>query len=50
MYVHDVDDLEELEDLLSEAQDLLDADPSNEQAGWDVDDIEERIAQVTAEA
>lgn len=46
MYVDDIDDLEELEGLLGDGQERLDADPSNEQAGWDVEDITERIEQV----
>ncbi|UJD21175.1 hypothetical protein SEA_SORORFAGO_78 [Mycobacterium phage SororFago] len=49
MYVEDVDDLEELEYLLSEAQDRLDANPGNEQAQWDIEDIEERINEVKTE-
>lgn len=49
MYVDDVDDLEELEYLLSEAQDRLLEDPNNEQAQWDIEDIEERIREVNYE-
>ncbi|WKW87289.1 hypothetical protein SEA_CHARGERPOWER_74 [Mycobacterium phage Chargerpower] len=49
MYVDDVDDLEELEYLLSEAVERLTANPANEQAQWDIEDIEERINEVKTE-
>ncbi|QFG04555.1 hypothetical protein SEA_JEEVES_80 [Mycobacterium phage Jeeves] len=49
MYVEDVDDLEELEFLRDEAVNRLDADPSNEQAQWDLEDIDERINEVKTE-
>ncbi|QLF84642.1 hypothetical protein SEA_GAIL_78 [Mycobacterium phage Gail] len=49
MFVDDVDDLEELEFLRDEAVNLLEANPSNEQAQWDLEDIEERINQVKTE-
>ena len=49
MYVDDVDDLEELGELLAEAQDRLYSDPTNEQAQWDVEDIEERITELNYE-
>ncbi|AEJ93355.1 hypothetical protein SEA_GREEDYLAWYER_74 [Mycobacterium phage GreedyLawyer] len=46
MYVEDVDDLVELEFLLADAEDRLAEDPANEQARWDVEDIEDRIQDV----
>ncbi|AGS82757.1 hypothetical protein ANNAL29_76 [Mycobacterium phage AnnaL29] len=49
MYVDDVFDLEELESLRDEAQGRLDANPHNEQAAWDLEDIEGRIEEVSAE-
>ncbi|AKF14243.1 hypothetical protein SEA_LUCHADOR_79 [Mycobacterium phage Luchador] len=49
MYVEDVDDLEELEFLRDEAVNRLEANPSNEQAQWDLEDIEERINEVKTE-
>ncbi|AOT24995.1 hypothetical protein PBI_KALPINE_76 [Mycobacterium phage Kalpine] len=50
MYVEDVDDLGELEELRDEAVSRLEANPDNEQASFDLEDIEERIAQVREEA
>lgn len=50
MYVDDIDDLAELEELLSEARARLEADPRSEQAAWDVEDIEDRLEEVKAEA
>ncbi|BBX09467.1 hypothetical protein [Mycolicibacterium aichiense] len=49
MYVDDVDDLDELHDLLAEAHDRLLANPGNEQAQWDIEDIENRLEQVKTE-
>ncbi|QBP31092.1 hypothetical protein SEA_REFUGE_74 [Mycobacterium phage Refuge] len=49
MYVDDVDDLEELEFLRDEAQARLDANPSNEQAQFDLEDIEERMTEIAQE-
>ncbi|ASR86174.1 hypothetical protein SEA_BOBSWAGET_69 [Mycobacterium phage BobSwaget] len=49
MYVDDVDDLAELEELLADAQDRLASNPSNEQAAWDVEDIEGRMEELSAE-
>ncbi|QXO13353.1 hypothetical protein SEA_TROOPER_76 [Mycobacterium phage Trooper] len=48
MYVDDVDDLEELEELRDEAEGRLEADPGNEQARWDLEDIEDRIDDLSA--
>ncbi|QDP44656.1 hypothetical protein SEA_NOTHINGSPECIAL_72 [Mycobacterium phage NothingSpecial] len=49
MYVADVDDLEELEYLRAEAENSLAMDPNNEQAGWDLEDITERIEELSAQ-
>ncbi|QNJ57024.1 hypothetical protein SEA_DELORIS_76 [Mycobacterium phage Deloris] len=49
MYVDDIDDLEELEFLRDEAADRLEANPANEQASWDLEDIEGRIDDLSAE-
>ncbi|AEL17884.1 hypothetical protein TRIXIE_76 [Mycobacterium phage Trixie] len=49
MFVDDVDDLEELADLRDEAVKRLEANPANEQAAFDLEDIEERISQVRGE-
>ncbi|QGJ88831.1 hypothetical protein SEA_YECEY3_80 [Mycobacterium phage Yecey3] len=49
MYVGDVDDLDELADLLLEAEDRLSASPNSEQAQWDVEDIQQRIEEVSAQ-
>ncbi|ALF02221.1 hypothetical protein SEA_LADYBIRD_80 [Mycobacterium phage LadyBird] len=49
MYVDDIDDLEELEFLRDEAEKRVDANPSNEQAAWDLEDIEERIGELSDE-
>ncbi|ASZ72867.1 hypothetical protein SEA_DRAKE55_78 [Mycobacterium phage Drake55] len=46
MYVADVDDLEELKDLRSEAESRLGRNPDNEQAQWDLEDIEDRIEEL----
>lgn len=49
MYVDDVDDLEELEWLRDEAESRLEANPGNEQAQWDIEDIDERIEELSAQ-
>lgn len=46
MYVADVTSMKELEELLSEAKCRLMDNPGNEQAQWDIEDIEERMAQI----
>ena len=46
MYVKDIDDLDELADLLAEAEDRLERDPMNEQAEWDREDILGRIEEL----
>lgn len=43
MYVKDVTDMKELEELLAEAQDWLLREPDSEQAAWDVEDILDQI-------
>ncbi|AOZ61314.1 hypothetical protein SEA_DARTHPHADER_74 [Mycobacterium phage DarthPhader] len=48
MYVDDVDDLDELEFLRDEAVERLDSNPDNEQAQFDLEDINERISEVVA--
>ncbi|ASR86527.1 hypothetical protein SEA_CHANGELING_75 [Mycobacterium phage Changeling] len=50
MYVDDIDDLQELEELRDEAEARLESNPLNEQASFDLEDIEERIALVREEA
>ncbi|ASZ75416.1 hypothetical protein PBI_JOSHKAYV_77 [Mycobacterium phage JoshKayV] len=48
MYVEDIDDLEELEDLRKDAESRLGRNPgNNEQAQWDLEDIEERIEELS---
>ncbi|AMO44037.1 hypothetical protein BJD46_gp69 [Mycobacterium phage Bactobuster] len=51
MYVDDDDDLEELQSLLADAQDRLEqareGSPAHEQAGWDIEDIEGRIDELS---
>jgi hypothetical protein len=47
MYVADVTDIDELAELLAEAWDRVMAEPSNEQAQWDVQDIEDRIVELS---
>ncbi|AHG24298.1 hypothetical protein KIY80_gp74 [Mycobacterium phage Benvolio] len=49
MYVDDVDDLEELEYLRDEAQARVDSGTYTEQAQWDLEDIEARIEELSAE-
>ena len=53
MYVADVTDVKELEELLAEAQDFL-ASATNaeefEQAQWDIEDIEDRIDELMFES
>ncbi|APC43222.1 hypothetical protein SEA_JAAN_75 [Mycobacterium phage Jaan] len=53
MYVDDDDDLEELQSLLADAQDRLDqareGSPAHEQAGWDIEDIEQRIEELSVQ-
>jgi len=46
MYVADVYELEELQYLLSEAEDWLAQEPDNEQAAWDIEDIKERMEEL----
>lgn len=46
MYVADVTDMQELEELLAEAQDWLLLEPDSEQAQWDVEDILDRIYEL----
>jgi len=51
MYVADVTDMAELEYLLGQAKDDLThavGERAIEQAQWDVEDIEERMAQIKA--
>ena len=48
MYVADVTDMKELEYLLAEAEDWLLREPDSEQAAWDIEDIEDRIAELKA--
>ncbi|AIW02968.1 hypothetical protein PBI_LARENN_73 [Mycobacterium phage Larenn] len=50
MYVEDIDELEELEELREEAERTLRFDPRDEQAQWDLEDIVNRIAELTGEA
>ncbi|UJD20913.1 hypothetical protein SEA_ZIMMER_75 [Mycobacterium phage Zimmer] len=50
MYVEDIDDLDELAQLRDEAVRELDVHPANEQAQFDLEDIDQRIAQVKAES
>ncbi|QGH80638.1 hypothetical protein SEA_RAHALELUJAH_78 [Mycobacterium phage Rahalelujah] len=49
MYVDDVDDLEELNYLRDEAVERLDRDPGNEQASWDIEDIDNRIEELSSQ-
>ena len=46
MYVADVTDQEELEFLLAQNEDELLADPADEQAKWDREDILGRFAEL----
>jgi hypothetical protein len=48
MYVADVTDIKELQELLAEVEDWLLDDPNNEQALWDQEDITERIEELKA--
>ncbi|QJD50281.1 hypothetical protein SEA_IWOKEUPLIKEDIS_78 [Mycobacterium phage Iwokeuplikedis] len=54
MYVEDIDDLDELEDLKAEAEESLRAPHATgaqrEQAEWDLEDINGRIAELSAQA
>ncbi|QGJ90599.1 hypothetical protein KIY81_gp16 [Mycobacterium phage Bugsy] len=50
MYVDDIDDLEELEELRDEAASFLRTHPGSRQAQWDLEDIEDRIDELTDEA
>lgn len=53
MYVADVTDLNELRQLLAEAEDRVQASRTPEefeQAQWDIEDIEDRIDELTFEA
>ncbi|AER48265.1 hypothetical protein SEA_KOKO_80 [Mycobacterium phage Koko] len=45
MYVDDVEDIEELEQLLDEAKDRFAEEPNNEQAAFDIEDLEQRLEQ-----
>ncbi|BBC43898.1 hypothetical protein [Mycobacterium phage GS4E] len=49
MYVEDIDDLEELEDLKGEIERTLRAGGGNEQDRWDLEDVNERIAELSDE-
>ena len=46
MFVDDVTDKAELLELLAEVRDWLVADPGNEQAVWDQEDIQNRLAEL----
>jgi len=53
MYVADVTDIKELEYLLAEAQDRLQAsgcERDYEAAAWDIEDIEDRIDELMFES
>ena len=50
MYVADVTSIEELNSLLAEAKAFLEDHPGSEQAAWDVEDIEGRIAELALAA
>ncbi len=50
MYVEDITDMNELNELLAEVQDRLLADPLNEQAEFDMEDITERMALLELDA
>ncbi|AEJ95059.1 hypothetical protein FGG22_gp037 [Mycobacterium phage Hammer] len=45
VYVDDVEDIEELEQLLDEAKDRFAEEPNNEQAAFDIEDLEQRLEQ-----
>ena len=47
MYVEDITDMNELNELLEEVWQRLCADPNNEQAQWDQEDILRRITELT---
>jgi hypothetical protein len=47
VYVKDITDMNELNELLAEVQDQLLADPLNEQAQWDMEDIMDRIDEIS---
>ncbi|AFV51206.1 hypothetical protein ST20ES_78 [Mycobacterium phage 20ES] len=49
MYVEDIDDLEELEDLKGEIERNLRAGHGNEQDRWDLEDINQRIEELSDE-
>ncbi|KRD08603.1 hypothetical protein ASE48_08545 [Mycobacterium sp. Root265] len=49
MYVDDIFDKDELLGLQEEVQLNLDANPGNEQSQWDMEDITQRINQLTRE-
>ncbi|QFP95555.1 hypothetical protein SEA_GAUGELDP_72 [Mycobacterium phage GaugeLDP] len=49
MYVEDIDELDELDSLYDEAVSRLESDPANEQAHWDLEDIENRIEELSGE-
>jgi hypothetical protein len=50
MYVADVTDLYELQELLDEVRDRLSADPDNEQAQRDEEDILDRMDEIEFES
>jgi hypothetical protein len=50
VYVEDITDMNELNELLAEVQDRLLADPLNEQAEFDMEDITERMALLELDA
>lgn len=45
----DIDDLDELEALYDEAVNLLEANPDSEQARWYVEDIHDRIEELSSQ-
>ncbi|AOZ64019.1 hypothetical protein SEA_BAEHEXIC_75 [Mycobacterium phage Baehexic] len=49
MYVDDIDDLEELKELRRDAEKRLGDRPQDEQAQWDLEDIEDRIGELSGE-
>lgn len=46
MYVADIEDIELLREFYAEAEDRWHEDKTNEQAWWDMEDIEERAHQL----
>lgn len=47
MYVADVTDMAELRELLAEIEDRLLANPNNEVAQWDKEDVLNRMAEIS---